>query len=56
MGYSPWGHKESDTTEQLSIHIVRKRYTFFIIECYILYQVKFNFIECLIDQALYETS
>ena len=21
MGYSPWGHKESDTTERLSIHI-----------------------------------
>ena len=20
MGYSPWGHKESDTTEQLSTH------------------------------------
>ena len=20
VGYSPWGHKESDTTEQLSIH------------------------------------
>ena len=20
MGYSPWGHKESDTTEPLSIH------------------------------------
>ena len=20
MGYSPWGHKESDTTEQLSMH------------------------------------
>ena len=20
MGYSPWGHKESDTTERLSIH------------------------------------
>ena len=22
MGYSPWGHKESDTTEQLSEHSV----------------------------------
>ena len=22
MGYSPWGPKESDTTEQLSIHIL----------------------------------
>ena len=21
MGYSPWGHKESDTTEGLSTHI-----------------------------------
>ena len=20
MGYSPWGHKEADTTKQLSIH------------------------------------
>ena len=20
MGYSPWGHKESDTTERLSLH------------------------------------
>ena len=20
MGYSPWGHKESDTTERLSMH------------------------------------
>ena len=20
VGYSPWGHKESDTTEQLNIH------------------------------------
>ena len=20
MGYSPWGHKEFDTTEQLSLH------------------------------------
>ena len=20
MGYSPWGHKESDTTERLSTH------------------------------------
>ena len=20
VGYSPWGHKESDTTEQLSMH------------------------------------
>ena len=21
VGYSPWGHKESDTTEELSMHI-----------------------------------
>ena len=21
VGYSPWGHKESDTTEQLSMHV-----------------------------------
>ena len=25
-GYSPWGHKESDTTEQLSLSIYSKRY------------------------------
>ena len=25
-GYSPWGHKESDTTEQLSLSIYTKRY------------------------------
>ena len=24
--YSPWGHKESDTTEQLSLSIYTKRY------------------------------
>ena len=23
MGYSPWGHKESDMTEQLSLHMGR---------------------------------
>ena len=22
MGYSPWGHKESDMTEQLSMHML----------------------------------
>ena len=22
MGYSPWGHKESDTTERLNLYIV----------------------------------
>ena len=22
MGYSPWGHKELDTTERLSTHVV----------------------------------
>ena len=22
MGYSPWGHKESDTTEQLDFHSI----------------------------------
>ena len=22
MGYSPWGHKELDTTERLSTHII----------------------------------
>ena len=26
VGYSPWGHKESDTTEQLSTHIHTHRY------------------------------
>ena len=25
-GYSPWSHKESDTTEQLSLSIYTKRY------------------------------
>ena len=24
VGYSPWGHKESDTTERLSMHAHRK--------------------------------
>ena len=30
VGYSPWGRKESDTTEQLSIypHIARQKYRF----------------------------
>ena len=23
VGYSPWGHKELDTTEQLSMHALR---------------------------------
>ena len=26
VGYSPWGHKESDTTERLSMHAVRCMY------------------------------
>ena len=26
-GYSPWGHKESDTTERLSTHVHMQRYT-----------------------------
>ena len=26
-GYSPWGHQESDTTEQLSTHIGKHIYT-----------------------------
>ena len=25
MGYSPWGCKESDTTEQLSVHLFLKK-------------------------------
>ena len=25
MGYSPWGHKESDTTEQLSFFLGKGR-------------------------------
>ena len=25
-GYSPWGHKESDTTEQLSTHTQTDKY------------------------------
>ena len=24
MGYSPWGHKESDTTERLHFHFFNK--------------------------------
>ena len=26
MGYSPWGHKESDTTERLSLHLGRDHF------------------------------
>ena len=34
MGYSPWGHKESDTTEQLThTHVV---FTSFV-SCYLIY-------------------
>ena len=31
MGYSPWGHKESDTTEQLSLslHFIVARESYF---------------------------
>ena len=29
MGYSPWGHKESDTTEQLHFHF----FFFHVIMC-----------------------
>ena len=25
VGYSPWGHKESDTTERLSVHARKRR-------------------------------
>ena len=31
MGYSPWGRKESDTTERLHFHVVFLRY-FLVIE------------------------
>ena len=34
MGYSPLGHKESDTTEQLSLHVLFERFkveVFFIL-------------------------
>ena len=31
MDYSPWGHKESDTTEQLSLHFTNYKVTMFII-------------------------
>ena len=27
VGYSPWGHKESDTTERLSIHLLTHKQT-----------------------------
>ena len=26
VGYSPWGHKESDTTERLTLSLFNKRY------------------------------
>ena len=26
MGYGPWGHKEADTTEQISMHAGRLKY------------------------------
>ena len=31
MDYSPWGHKESDMTEQLSLHFTNYKVTMFII-------------------------
>ena len=34
-GYSPWGHKESDTTEQLSHYIIVKTVNFM---CYVILQ------------------
>ena len=27
MGYSPWGHREPDTTEQQSMHVDHKHLT-----------------------------
>ena len=43
MGYSPWGHKESDTTEQLHFNFLSKQisthafciciYTLFFLNC-----------------------
>ena len=32
MGYSPWGHKESDTTEQLSTHHERSTKKMVLVE------------------------
>ena len=40
MRYSPWGHKESesDTTEQLSTHIINNIYMYYIVlHCNMLY-------------------
>ena len=31
MGYSPWGRKESDMTEQLSTHSLRKVWRIFVV-------------------------
>ena len=28
MGYSPWGRKKSDTTEQLTLHLELKKHSF----------------------------
>ena len=28
-GYSPWGHKESDTTKQLSLHFILQKYKYY---------------------------
>ena len=31
--YSPWGHKESDTTEQLSLHFTQSLHSFTFFQC-----------------------
>ena len=31
VGYSPWGRKESDTTERLHIHVHEANHKFFIV-------------------------
>ena len=33
IGYSPWGHKESDTTEQLPFHFLFRRYLIVVLIC-----------------------
>ena len=31
MGYSSWGHKESDTTKRLSMHLISRKNEFWIL-------------------------
>ena len=53
MGYSPWGRKESDTTEQLSIHTQTHAV---IIHCVAsascLTSLKLNFLLCRMEMTL----